>query len=284
MRREGHTIPYFDLLFEKFRQGDVDFIGAFGQHVHWGYWGDPASAVDPMADFADAAERLTQRVCDAADIRDGMRVLDAGCGFGGTVTSLNRRFRKLKLVGLNIEGRQLDWARQRVQPYGENAIGFIEANACCLPFADNSFDVVLAVECIFHFPSRTQFFREARRVLRPGGQLALSDFVARGAGLPVLALVFASFRSSFLRFYGTRKLPCTFARYRTLAQCAGLSPLRSNDITLNTLPTYVILRRLLGKSEGYAADGARVTRLMEWTSRAGLLRYAILSCGRKASG
>src|SRR5438034_5931485 len=45
-----------------------------------------------------------------------------------------------------------------------------EADACALPFPDASFDRVLAVECIFHFPSRLRFLKEAARVLKPGGR------------------------------------------------------------------------------------------------------------------
>ncbi len=83
----------------------------------------------------------------------------------------------MDLTGLNIDARQLAAAEAQTKPANGNKIGWVEADACRLPFEDNSFDRVLAVECIFHFPSREKFLAEAARVLKPGGYLAVSDFV-----------------------------------------------------------------------------------------------------------
>jgi len=52
-----------------------------------------------------------------------------------------------------------------------------DSDACAMPRPDRAFDAVLAVACSFHFPSRDAFLLECARLLRPGGRLALSDFV-----------------------------------------------------------------------------------------------------------
>ena len=118
--------------------------------MHWGYWENPAKIEDTLA------------------------VLDVGCGFGGTLTSLQTKWQGLNLTGLNIDARQLEVAKKHVP----NAT-FIEGDACALPFKEALFDRVLAVECIFHFPSRLKFFQEAARVLNPSGRISLSDFIPR---------------------------------------------------------------------------------------------------------
>ena len=278
---DRRKLPYFDFLLQGFSRGEEELTAAFGRHVHWGYWPDPVAADGSVADFAAAAERLSRKVCDAAGLREGMRVLDAGCGLGGTLASLNERYGNLTLAGLNIDSRQLERARQQVEPRSTNRLSFVTADACRLPFADQSFDAVLAVECIFHFPGRRKFFNEARRVLRPGGVLALSDFIPRAATFPLLGAMFLFFRHSLESFYGHSNNRCTLSRYRSLAQAAGFVPRAEDDITINTRPTYPVIRRLTPAAGPGARAGARATRFIEWASRAGWLRYMILTFARR---
>jgi cyclopropane fatty-acyl-phospholipid synthase-like methyltransferase len=53
--------------------------------VHWGYWPEPSQATGTAEDYGRAAEALCRHVCAPAMIEDGQAVLDAGCGFGGTI-------------------------------------------------------------------------------------------------------------------------------------------------------------------------------------------------------
>jgi ubiquinone/menaquinone biosynthesis C-methylase UbiE len=244
-------LPYFDHLLKAFSAGDRRLEAAFGEHVHWGYWPEPQAAAATPEDLAAAAEALTALVVDTLDPSDGDRVLDVGCGFGGTIGHLDRRLRGADLVGLNIDARQLQRARARHAPTRGNRIRFLQGDACRLPFPDASFDGLLAVECIFHFPSRRRFLEEARRVLRPGGRLALSDFVlppGRPAGEGLLRALATPFVE---RVYGPVRLS-TAADLRQLAQGCGLRLLQEQDITAETLPTY---RALEGLSRGAGIAG-----------------------------
>ncbi|MDZ7958935.1 MAG: methyltransferase domain-containing protein [Aulosira sp. DedQUE10] len=135
------NLPYFDQLFGEIAQGHTEVIKAFGLHIHWGYWQNPALADGSIDDFASAAENLTTRVCDAGGAADGQSILDCDCGFGGTIASLSDRFHHLQLTGVNIDPRQLARAREQVQPRNHNHIEFVEGDACQLNFADNSFNM-----------------------------------------------------------------------------------------------------------------------------------------------
>ncbi len=269
-------LPYFDILLDGLEQGKPGVTAVFGAHVHWGYWGPGDRVDDSVQGFAAAAERMSFAVAEAAGARDGQRVLDVGCGFGGTIAHLDRRLDGVTLVGLNIDPRQLDRARQQVHARDGNTLSFVEGDACALPFPDASFDTVLALECAFHFPSRRRFFEEAARVLRPGGKLAVSDFVPARIAAPALRFQDLVFGRYVERVSGPTDIQITRAQYQALGRDAGLRAEQVLDITENTLPTYAALRRVIqeaGTQVGTALFGAVA---LEAVSRLRLLRYLVL--------
>lgn len=269
-------LPYFDFLLQALEQDNTDIETAFGRHVHWGYWANPQQADGTFSDFAQAAENLTRLLCDAAQIQPGMAVLDCGCGFGGTLASLNERHSPIQLTGLNIDPRQLDQARQRVQPRSENTIDFVQGDACVLPFPDHSFDVVTAVECIFHFPSRAAFFSEAARVLKPGGKLALSDFITTQSGPLLLPGLTELVNTLIMQVYGEVKSQ-TAAGYASLAEDTGFRTVLEQDITAETLPTFTVLEKVVGPVLGWPQLMAMLSnKLTEVAQRSRLVLYEIL--------
>jgi len=161
--------PYFDYLIEGFRRGKT------GRFVHLGYWDTGVKAAEvPQDDFGQAQRRLDQMLLHAAGLSDGQHILDVGCGFGGTLESINSHFSGMRLAGVNVDPRQLQICRQLASLNG-NGLNWEQADACALPFAADVFHRVLCIEAMFHFPSRREFFSEAARVLKAGGALIGSD-------------------------------------------------------------------------------------------------------------
>jgi ubiquinone/menaquinone biosynthesis C-methylase UbiE len=277
-------LPYFDLLLPELERGAGEACTAFGRHVHWGYWDDRHPADGSTGDFAEAAERMCRRVCDTAGVGDGQRIVDVGCGLGGTLASLDARFRGLQLTGLNIDPRQLDYARRHVRAHDGNRIRLVHGDACEMPFADQSFDVVLAVECAFHFASRSRFLSEAARVLRPGGRLALCDFVPSNAARPFLFTQKLFFGRYVRHIVGPTDLTYTRDRYVVEASAAGLPLHHEEDVTLNVLPTYRIVRHIARRIGVRVLTAHLGTAGMQLVGRMGWLRYVILAFTKRHDG
>src|SRR5579859_2244943 len=97
-------LPYFDQIIERLeRSPDSSLSQAFQRHVHWGYFAEPETADDSLAGYVRAAQTMTERICEAGRVGGERRILDVGCGFGGTIAHLNEQLSGCELVGLNID-------------------------------------------------------------------------------------------------------------------------------------------------------------------------------------
>lgn len=267
---------YFDNLPARINSGDRAAEIAFGKHIHWGYWENPQLAKGTLEDFAEAAENLTAKMVEIAQISDNLKILDAGCGFGGTISYLNDHFNNLDLTGVNIDPKQIQRARLEVTSKSDNRINFIEANACQIPISNQDYDRIFAVECIFGFPSREQFFLEAYRLLKPGGRLTICDFLPVVWFAGIWQFWEVTISPWIAQTYGNREVSfISQSQYQQLGVSTGFKLAQVVDITQNTLPTYPIVNRLM-KQANPESKIASTTEGLALISRLGLMGYVIL--------
>jgi ubiquinone/menaquinone biosynthesis C-methylase UbiE len=106
--------------------------------------------------------------------REGMEVLDVGCGTGIQLASYQRA--GCRVTGIDASPAMLEVARRRL---GKKA-SLTVADAAAMPYPDRAFDLVLAATVLHEMPPavRAAALGEMKRVLRPGGRMLLIDFAA----------------------------------------------------------------------------------------------------------
>ena len=108
-------------------------------------------------------------------LREGMSVLDVGCGPATVTVDLAERVVDGRVVGVDASAAVLDSARELATQRGTANITFQQANAYELPFADGTFDVVYAHQLLQHLSDPVAALREMKRVAKPGGLVAVRD-------------------------------------------------------------------------------------------------------------
>jgi tocopherol O-methyltransferase len=138
---------------------------------HFGYY------ADDIHEHKHALINANNVLAKIARVKNGDRVLDAGCGVGDSSFWLAAHH-SAQVVGITpVQGHVLaarEIARQRSL---DHQVSFCEADYTQTSFQEGSFDVVWALESVCHAVSKVAFYREAARLLRPGGRLVVADYV-----------------------------------------------------------------------------------------------------------
>jgi len=146
----------------------------WGPHIHHGLWDAGDFALAPRA----AQLKLTDTLADLAHIRTGDRVLDVGCGMGGSAIHLAKS-RGCHVTGITLSGLQRRWARTAAWWQGVAATTeFRRDDVETEVFAAGSFDVVWSIECTEHLTDKPRFFERVATWLKPGGRVAICAWLA----------------------------------------------------------------------------------------------------------
>jgi SAM-dependent methyltransferase len=141
-----------------------------------------------IEDFHTLGRIATAQLLDLVPIRSGDRVLDAGCGIGGTARYLADRF-GCRVTAVDLTAEYVEAAAWLNRLVGlADRIDVQLADVTDLPFPDGSFQAVVSQHVQMNVADKARLYREARRVLAPGGHLGVWDVTTSAGAEPAFPL------------------------------------------------------------------------------------------------
>ena len=116
---------------------------------------------------------LTNWGLKLVNVQDGWTMLDVGCGGGFTIRRLLKRSIDAQVYGIDISEESVTKARQVNAEVLDKQVYVTQGSAEQLPYNDEMFDLVTAVETVYFWPNLPDCLQEVRRVLKPGGKFAI---------------------------------------------------------------------------------------------------------------
>ncbi|MEJ2593964.1 MAG: class I SAM-dependent methyltransferase, partial [bacterium] len=138
--------------------------------VHYGMW------EKETASFRDSLINTNRKVAQIAGIRRGERVLDAGCGVGGSAFYLAEKY-NCKVTGITLSENQLDFAQKKNRELGlEDKVDFRLDDYNNTSLGKGTIDIIWAIESLTSAPDKARFCKEAHRVLNTKGRIVVADY------------------------------------------------------------------------------------------------------------
>jgi len=217
--------------------GEKGFFGAKKDlpYANMGYWEEKPNN---NYDIGNANQAMFDLVLKKAEINaEDQVVVDVGCGYGTAVVHCATHYHPKKTIGLNLSSVQLSVANKLVDREQVNdSVEFIHGSATKMPFEDASIDKIITIEAAFHFDSREAFFKEAFRVLKPGGILSGVDLLGPPSNSIFqrvnLRILLRTLEIPKVNVYGTEK-------FLALIEKEGFKLAACTSLTKNVIPPFI---------------------------------------------
>jgi MPBQ/MSBQ methyltransferase len=260
----------------------------WGEHIHLGHYGNPPCRPGAV-DFCQAKVAFVHELVHWSGLNQlppGSRVLDVGCGIGGSARILARDY-GLEVLGISISPAQIARATA-LTPASLPNCRFAVMDALDLSLAEGHFDAVWSVEACPHMPDKQRYADELLRMLRPGGRLAVADWNRRDPADGAMNGLERWVMRQLLEQWAHPEFASIASLRRNLeaSPWAGGMAVTTGDWTAATLPSWIDsilegLRRprvMLDLGPAAVLQGLRETPtilLMHWAFATGLMQFGV---------
>lgn len=222
----------------------------------WQHWGMHYGLFDENhKKLKDAMLNTNRILAEKAGIEQNMKVLDAGCGVGGSAIWIARNV-GAHVTGINIVEQQYRKAKELAKKYGvADKTEFFIRDFRKTDFPDATFDVVWAIESVDYAEDKRDFLKEAWRVLRPGGHLVIADGFQKKEHLTPKEEELLL--EKWLKHWGGIPNLATIGGFVSMMRKIGFQNIQYEDVTQNILPFSRWLYR-------WSLFGYPLAKILEW--------------------
>jgi 27-O-demethylrifamycin SV methyltransferase len=201
-----------------------------GDNFHFGYFKTIEDGLDR------ATDNLIDELVSLGKLGPETKILDAGCGIGAPAIYLHDKFCS-DITGISISRKGVDSANSRVQgDRYKDKVRFMVADMTATGFPDKSFDVIWVMESSHLIQKKALLFDECFRLLKPGGEILLSDILISNKVNFIFKLKHCFQSINLARTFGkgrTETLEC----YTELLRQSGFKNIFSKNISSEVTPT-----------------------------------------------
>ena len=166
----------------------------------------------------------THKFCAEMNLQPGQKVLDIGCGIGGSAFYMARHY-GVDVYGIDLSQNSIIIAqnkRDEMRPGVQHRVQFYVADATTMAYPDNFYDVVYSRDTILHIEDKLALFKKFFKTLKPGGTLLISDY-CMGEG---------EHSQHFKEYVKQRGYVLkTVKQYGDILQKAGFGEVDANDVS-----------------------------------------------------
>ncbi len=250
----------------------------WGEHIHHGFWQNGESP-------SEAQQKLVEELARRAGITRAARVLDVGCGMGGSASWLAREL-GCSVLGITLSPVQVALATKHARAQGlDRLVQFQVHDANQLELPGESFDAVWSVECLEHLSDKPRFLSACFRALKPGGRLAATTWLGHAESNKQQALIDRICRGMLCPSLGSLQDYLSWMRDSGFAEVAGedIAPRVAKTWTLaEAIADRPEVKLLLRATTAATREFAATFKLMGEAYAVGAMGYGLFTARKPA--